>query len=565
MTENKKRTNRKAIIEEYALLREIAGSALFFSNIPEYSTLVEEKLKILSGWDMVRIIEHSISRGCFISRDIRAPFMENRNMDFFSPNSPVIQEVKSSENIVTIKLDAAEIKSRYEKKLIKNGFKYAYLTPIGVRNKFVGVLAAFSKNEEPADDIDLSLLSLTSEILALSQEMYFNSKKLCDFEKVVDNYENARIELESAKILEELSSGIVFKSNNLLAGILGYIDLFEKNTGDMDSQSLFKQIKRASVSISETVATLQELRKLGARQDPCPLDINRLIKRVIELTKPKWKDESWARNIEYKLEVDLRPLHFISGNSSRLMEALIIILFQAIESIPRGGRIIIESQGNEDEVVLSFHAIQESGLQSGLTIFDPFLQDRAGPKIGPDIEVARKIMKRHNGQLLVESKIGRGNIITIKLPVTKDEILIKEYSEGTLKETGTLLVVEDEQIVRELLRDKLKSEGFKVTVAENGQEALNYLREKEFDLLLTDLGMPGMSGNQLSVEAKELWPDMPIILATGWESRIDRNKLKEYKIDYVVGKPFQFNEIINVILESLIKRRELKKNDRKID
>lgn len=558
MTENNKMTNREAIIKEYTLLREIVGSALFFSNILEYSTLVEEKLKILSGWDMVRIVEHSISRGCFISRDVRAPFMENKNMDFYSPNSPVIQEVKNSENIVTIKLDSAEIKSRYEKKLLKDGFRYAYLTPIGVKDKFVGVLAVFSKNEKPAEEVDLSLLSLISEILALSQEMYFNSKKLYDFEKVVDNYENARIELESAKILEELSSGIVYKSNNLLAGILGYIDLFEKRTGDMDSTSLFKQIKRASVSISETIATLQELRKLGVKQEPGPLDINKLVKKVIELTKPKWKDESWARNIEYKLEVDLRPLPFISGNPSRLMEALIIILFQAIESIPRGGRIIIESQRNEDEVVLSFHAIQESGLQSGLTIFDPFLQDRTGPKIGPDIEVAHRIILRHNGQLLVESKIGSGNIITIKLPVTEEEILRSGQSKSILKETGTLLVVEDEQIVRFLLRDKLKSEGFKVTIAENGQEALNYLKKREFDLLLTDLGMPGMSGYQLSVEAKELWPDMPIILATGWESRIDRNKLEEYKIDYVVGKPFHFNEIIKVIVESLLKRKKMK-------
>ena len=94
---------------------------------------------------------------------------------------------------------------------------------------------------------------------------------------------------------------------------------------------------------------------------------------------------------------------------------------------------------------------------------------------------------------------------------------------------------------------------------------MKYLKEEEFDLLLTDLGMPGMSGYQLAVEARKILPDMPVILATGWESRIDRNKMEEYKIDYVVGKPFRFNEIINVIVESILKRKKSKKNDNKIN
>jgi len=565
VTENYKSANRQAIIKEYNLLREIVGSALFFSNILEYSALVEEKLKMLSNWDMVRIVEHSISRGCFVSRDMRAPFIESRDMEFYSPDSPVIQKVKSSEDIITIKLDSDKIQSRYEKKLIKEGFKYAYLTPIGVRDKFVGVLAAFSKDEKPADEADISLLSLVGEILALSQEMFFNSKKIHKFEKVIEDYENARIELESAKILEELSSGIAYKSNNLLAGILGYIDFFEKNTGEMDLKGLLKQIKRASISISETIATLQELRKLGIRQEPASIDINGIVKNVIELTKPKWKDESWARNIEYKMEVDLRPLPLMQGNPASITEALIIVLFQSIQSIPHGGRIIIESHGNDNEIILSFQAIQESGLQPGLAIFDPFLQDRTSLRINPDIEVARKIISRHNGQLLVESKIGSGNIITIKFPVSGDKKFEKGHVREDLKGIGSLLVVEDDQIVRELLKDKLESEGFKVKIAEGGQKALKYLKEEEFDLLLTDLGMPGMSGYQLAVEARKILPDMPIILATGWESRIDRNKMEEYKIDYVVGKPFRFNKIINVIVESILKRKKSKKNDSKID
>ena len=90
-------------------------------------------------------------------------------------------------------------------------------------------------------------------------------------------------------------------------------------------------------------------------------------------------------------------------------------------------------------------------------------------------------------------------------------------------------------------------EGFCVDSVESGPKGLAMLKKIDFDLIITDLGMPVMSGLDFTLRAREMQPKIPVIMATGWESRIDRKKLKDYKIDHVVGKPFQFRKLIEAI------------------
>ena len=536
------------------LLKEMIGSVMYFSNMTEYSALVEEKLQALSGWDMVKFIEFSISRGCFVSREISSFYHNRRNLDFYSSDSPLIRQLHESHSIVVRELKGNSLQEKYEKNLQKEGYNFIYLFPVIVREKFVGLLACYSKSDTPAEESALSLIELTGEILAIAQETLFCRKKLEEFHKTINDYEETFIELESVKILGELSSGTAFEINNLLTGILGNIELLERYEKNPVTKNLIADIKSSTIIGRESIKNLQEFKKLDIKEDYTTVELDSLLKKAVELTRSKWREESWARSIEYKIEMDFRQNPLVTGSPSSLTGAFVMAIFKAIESIPDGGKINISTDKCEELAVIRIESIKNPSAQSSMGMFDPFFQTADSPDTGSNISAAKKIIKLHQGEMTYETRITSGITITIKLPVLKssgDEKEVKISPQETM--IGNILVVEDDITVLKLVQNVLEVEGFKVKIAQTGDAALKILKENPIDILMTDLGMPGMSGYQLASKAREINPDIPIILATGWESRIDKNKIQQNNINYIVGKPFLFSELFDVINQLLKK------------
>jgi DNA-binding response OmpR family regulator len=112
---------------------------------------------------------------------------------------------------------------------------------------------------------------------------------------------------------------------------------------------------------------------------------------------------------------------------------------------------------------------------------------------------------------------------------------------------GRILVIDDEELVRVVLADILTHKKHHVTVARNGEEGLRLFKEKRFDMVLTDLGMPGMSGWEVCREIRKIDPETPVGMITGWGTEVDEDKKKENGVSFIVSKPFDFNQILNVI------------------
>ncbi len=537
------------------LLKEIIGSAMFFSNMMEYSAFIEDKMKVLSGWDMIQFVEYSISRGCFICREFAGQYHDTKNLDFYSPESPIIKQLNESHDIIIRDLSSENLTERYEKKLQRDGFRYVYIAPVIVRDKFVGVLTCYSKNEKKAETEDLYILDIVAEILALAQEMYFYRKRLDEADKTINDYEDTFIDMESVKILGDLTTGTAFEINGLLTGILGQVEFLER--GEINSQrlQLLNDIKKGALIGRDAIKNLQEFKNLDLKEKFTIVEVDRIVNKALELTRSKWRDESWAKNIEYKIEMDLRQIPPISGSPSALTEAFITAILKSLESIPDGGKIGISTYREANNAIITFEAFKSQGI----SIFDPFFDSLETVRSSPNISAARKIIKRHHGEMTMETKLTSGTEIVIKLPVNEDVESIEESSSiKQLEHSATILFVDDDQIVRSLVKDVMEVEGFKVLTAENGFKALEIMKNSPIDILMTDLGMPGMSGFQLASEARKLMPDIPIIMATGWESRIDRKKVEQNKIDYIVGKPFLFAEIFEVVTDTLHRKHKHK-------
>lgn len=541
------------------LIKEITSSAINCIDRAEFPRTVETKILSHTDWDLVKFVEFSIDRNSFIKRETTESAIFDIDLDFYSPESEIILETQKARDVMTRELKPGDPLEKYEKKLLQEGFRFAYLFPITVRDKFVGVFACFSRCETRADVEEISFMKTVGEVLTLSWEMFFQKKKHGDLEEKVSNISNSLIQMESVRILGDLIPGVANEINNILTGILGYSELMERGKHDAQVIHLVEEIKRSALMGKNTIKSLQEFKDLDLEAEFALVELEEIIEKAVQLTKPRWRDEAWAKNIEYKIEMDLRPVNPIMGNRAALLEAMISVIFKALDSIPKGGRVTIQTYQKPESMEIIFRTTGEAEKTPGFAIYDLFFHTRDLTDGESNIKAALEIMRRHGGNINLEAKLGHGSIITLTLPSITREIKQREEKAKSLrKSTQSILVVEDDQMVCTLIKDALRFEGFQVTMAGDGYEALDLLRENRYDLMLTDLGMPGMSGYQLAIQAKEIYPDIPIIMATGWESRIDRQKMAEYKIDYIVGKPFVFEDLFEAIKASIQKNMEEK-------
>jgi len=168
------------------------------------------------------------------------------------------------------------------------------------------------------------------------------------------------------------------------------------------------------------------------------------------------------------------------------------------------------------------------------------------------------IIKRHKGKIEVKSTERGGTTFTISIPVSLEVPLkkkkLKEPQEISSRE---ILVIDDEEGVRDVLGRILKDEGHRVTLAETAEKGLAKFKQTHFDLVLTDLGMPGMSGWELAKKIKEINPGVPVGMITGWAPAFSKEKMKKEGVDFILSKPFHLTRVVRE-LNAVLKSKESK-------
>jgi CheY-like chemotaxis protein len=169
------------------------------------------------------------------------------------------------------------------------------------------------------------------------------------------------------------------------------------------------------------------------------------------------------------------------------------------------------------------------------------------------MSVSYGIVRRHGGEILVESRPGEGTTFVLHLPVGHG---VKEHQEKVSepekeKRSARILVIDDEEPVRDVLSRMLKTKGHEVVVASNGEEGIDRFKDGKFDLVLTDLGMPKISGWEVGKTIKGMDPKVPVAMITGWGMELNREKMAESGIDLIVSKPFDFDQVIRLISDAM--------------
>jgi signal transduction histidine kinase/ActR/RegA family two-component response regulator len=433
--------------------------------------------------------------------------------------------------------------------------------PLKIRDQVIGVLNVESHDLMGFDEGDLKVLSSFASQMSISME---NAHLFTDLKQTRVELKQAQeqiVQTEKLKALGEMASGVAHDFNNVLAVILGSLQLLSYQLDHLSPEEVrerLRSIERSSKDGAETIRRIQEFTGIRRDKEFSPIVINELVREVTVMTEPRWKDQAQSRGIQIDLRTQFEETPPILGNPSELREVLTNIIFNAIDAMPEGGTLSLSTHHPaEDWIEIR---IADTGI--GMTdevkrrVFDPFFTTKGVTNSGLGMSVSYGIIKRYGGEILVESELGRGTTFAIHLPTGYPAEASETERLAAARDVppARILVIEDDASVQDILRRMLKAKGHQVVVASDGEEGIRQFRADPFDLVLTDRGMPKLSGWEVGKILKSIDPGAPIAMITGWGVELQEEKTKESGIDLIVSKPFNFEQIAQVVSQAMERR-----------
>ena len=361
-------------------------------------------------------------------------------------------------------------------------------------------------------------------------------------------------ELLSAQKLESLgrlAGGVAHDFNNLLTGITGYASLLlERTNGDGELARDLGEIKRAADRAAELT---KQLLAFGRRQvlNPQPLDLNTILRDVGTLLR---------RLLGEDVELDLRPasaLCTVRADPGQIEQVIVNLAVNARDAMPGGGRLTIETRNAGPDSVELVFTDTGAGMdeQTAAQIFEPFFTTRE-QGVGLGLASVYGIVRQSGGDVTVESAPGEGSVFTIRLPRVRETVAAPApvADPGTATRTGseTILLVEDEDVVRDLTRRVLERQGYTVFACADGEEAVALAGrlDETIDLLLTDVVMPGLRGWEVARLVSSSRPEMKVLYMSGYaeEALVGRASIAG---NALIEKPFAVDALARRVREAL--------------
>lgn len=441
-----------------------------------------------------------------------------------------------------------------EEELLLSKLGIDLLFPLQARAQLTGLLMVGPKVSEDGYTLDeVELLSTVSGQMAIALDnarLYEESKRAYKELRVAHE---RLVRSEKLTALGVLSSGVAHDFNNMLTAILGRSQIALDRQKDPKVRRNLEIIEQAAVDAAGMVRKLQDFARVRTDITFDVVDISEILKSALEMIKPRLDERREAFGSGIEIALDVEETSPIKGDASELREALINIFINAIDAMPDGGKLNIRSTQDNGFVVIS---ISDTG--TGMTtevrrrLFDPFFTTKGQNGLGMGLSVVYGVVKRHRGEIDVSSKPQKGSTFTIRIPVTEKhmEDITVEFNQNSTK-NATILVVDDDKGSRDVLYEMLINNGCKVDIAGSGKEGLSLAQQKDYDILLVDLGMPDISGTELAAQVKATNPRTQIALVTGWGVQLDLSDLRERGITNVVAKPFTREEVLTIVRQLL--------------
>jgi CheY-like chemotaxis protein len=370
--------------------------------------------------------------------------------------------------------------------------------------------------------------------------------------------EDAIRQAEKLRALGEMAGGVAHDFNNILSVVLGRAQLALADVKDEKARRSIEIIEQTALDAAAMVRRLREVAVVKGERSFDEIDLNKLMEDTIQMVESRRLELNETEGVTIEIHSEWNEVTPASGDAAELREAVVNLLFNAMDAMPEGGSITMESSQEDSSVVLS---ISDTGMgipeEIKGKLFDPFFSTKASKGSGLGLSVTMGIITKHGGSIDVESTQGEGTTFHIRLPMANcvKNGSCSQSKKPTVKRTRILLVDDDPE-VSDIIGLTLEHLGHEVMVATSGGEALDAFERDNYGLVITDLGMPDVSGIDVARAVKAKKPNTPVMLITGWGVQIDPEQMSE--IDSVIEKPFGKDSLLAQMAELLPVRNGLK-------
>ena len=394
------------------------------------------------------------------------------------------------------------------------------------------------------ESLEQHVIDRTVELTKINEEL---QNEIAERKKI----EETLIQSEKLKSLGTITAGISHEFNNILNIISGNVQLLQMDYKDhsnlMDSLSIIKKAIDNGASITDR---MREFTHGDVdTMDFVSADINKLLTQSVEFIMPRWRNMAQAGGINYNMDMEgtKKEVPSILCNPLEIKDVFINIISNALDAMPDGGRISFRTWSKGDTVFVSITDTGR-GMSEDLkkNVFDPFFTTKRPEGTGLGMSTSYSKVARHGGKIEVDSEEGKGSTFTLQFPTTIETaspITTPKPELETKDKKLSILVVDDEEDICNMLDEFLTRSGHKVKAAYSGAGAIALVKRERFDLVLCDLAMPDVFGYDVIKFINKLEKRPKIGIITGWGGTLKPMNDEEFKVDFIIRKSFELLEL----------------------
>jgi signal transduction histidine kinase len=449
--------------------------------------------------------------------------------------------------------DTALVNSPFTHRFAAAGLYSLVIAPLMVESSVFGVLIAVRRERQAFSSGDCEFLKQLSEHVALASnqaQLYVALQR--SYEELRQSQQSV-MQNERLRALGEMASGIAHDINNAISPVSLYSELLLTSEPELTEagRGRLVTIRRAIEDVAGTIERMREFyRPREAAREFSRLDVHAAIEQVIQLTEPRWRALPQERGIVVELRRELAAqLPELVGDEVELRDALTNLVFNAVDAMPEGGVLTLRTRAITDEgrsaVLIE---VGDSGIgmdeETRRRCIEPFFTTKGRRGTGLGLASVYGMLQRHDARLEIDSAPGQGTTMRMIFAASADDGAAsgKHLAVQLTLRRLRILVIDDDPILIRSMQDVLETEGHQLHAALGGQAGIDAFAdalgtERQFSLVITDLGMPRVDGRKVAAAIKALSPLTPIILLTGWGQRLlDENDIPP-NIDRVLSKP----------------------------
>ena len=453
--------------------------------------------------------------------------------------------------------DISGVGHPFASRLARGALRSLVLAPLLVeqRSGVFGILIVARVAPAAFSSSDCEFLNQLSENVALAtNHAQLNAALQRAYDDLRDS-QQAILQQERLRALGQMASGIAHDINNAISPATLYVEsiLERDETLNPQTRQQLETVQRAIGDVAQTVARMGEFyRKREPQLELRPISVNAILDQVRDLTRARWSNMAQAGGATIEVKIDSAPeAPTILGIESEIREALINLVFNAVDAMPKGGTIVLRSRRSAPVAqAVSRTVIVEvcddgAGMdeQTRSRCLEPFFTTKGERGSGLGLAMVYGIAQRHGADFQIDSAPGKGTTVRLSFPEvtsTGDSTSRRELP-GPVQATR-ILIVDDDPLLLQSLRDALEIEGHEVFCSHGGQAGIDAFRasvqrKEPFPVVITDLGMPHVDGRQVAAAIKKAAPQTLVLMLTGWGQRLSETEGAPAHVDFVLSKP----------------------------